>query len=90
MSELDKGAQIRVPRFFRYLIKYVSPLFLITILVSWCCLMLPERITEIQSDTTVQLSIGVLVLFELFFLWVVSRAIKRWDEEEKRLAEPLS
>jgi len=52
--------------------------------------MLPERIKEIQNDTTVQLSIGVLVLFELFFLWVVSWAIKRWDDEEKGLSEPQS
>jgi len=83
MNELDKGAQIRVPRFFRYLIKYVSPLFLVTILISWCWLQLPARIEEIRNNTTVQLSIGVLVLFELFFLWVISRAIKRWNEAER-------
>ena len=85
MLELDKGAQIRVPRFFRYLIQYVSPLFLITILTAWCWLELPKRIVEIRNDVTVQLSIGVLILMELFFLWVVSRAIKRWDEEERDL-----
>ena len=83
MSELDKGAQIRIPRFVRYLIKYVSPLFLITILVAWCWLKLPERIEEIRNDTTVQLSIGVLILLEIFFLWVVSRAIKRWNAAER-------
>ena len=80
MSELETGAQIRIPWFVRYLIKYVSPLFLITIFVSWCWLKLPDRIEEIRSDTTVQLSIGVLILLEIFFLWVVSRAIKRWNK----------
>jgi SNF family Na+-dependent transporter len=85
MLELDKGAQIRVPRFFRYLIQYVSPVFLITIIAAWCWLKLPERFEEIRNDTAVQLSIGVLVLMELFFLWVVSRAIKRWDEAERVL-----
>jgi SNF family Na+-dependent transporter len=83
MLELDKGAQIRVPRFVRFLFQYVSPLFLLTILIAWCWLKLPERVAEIRSNTIVQLSIGVLVLMELFFLWVVSRAIKRWDEEER-------
>ena len=83
MIELDKGAQIRVPRFFRYLIQYVSPVFHITIIVAWCWLKLPERFEEICNNTAVQLSIGVLVLMELFFLWVVSRAIKRWDEAEQ-------
>ncbi|MDR0327036.1 MAG: sodium-dependent transporter [Planctomycetaceae bacterium] len=83
MTELERGAQIPIPRFVRYLIQYVTPLFLVTILVAWCWLKLPERFAEICNDNTVQLSIGVLLLFELFFLWVVSRAIKRWDEVEK-------
>jgi SNF family Na+-dependent transporter len=84
MSELERGAQIRIPWFVRYVIKYVSPLFLVVIFSLWCWLNLPERIAEIRKDTAVQLSIGVLVLIELFFLWVVSRAIKRWDEEERQ------
>ncbi|MHB9154719.1 MAG: hypothetical protein ACYC5N_03375 [Endomicrobiales bacterium] len=29
------GADIRIPKFYRCIIKYVTPLFLITILVSW-------------------------------------------------------
>jgi len=82
MSELETGAQIRIPWVVRYLIQYISPLFLVVIISAWCWLSLPDRITEIRKDTTVQLSIGVLILLELFFLWVVSRAIKRWDAEE--------
>ena len=83
MSELERGSQISLPWFVRYLIQYIAPLFLITILAAWCWLKLPERLAEIRNDNSVQLSIGVLVLLELFFLWVVSRAIKRWDEVEK-------
>ena len=82
MSELEKGAQIQIPWFVRYIIKYVSPIFLITIFSLWCWLNLPGQIKNIRSDSAVQLSISVLVLIELFFLWVVSRAIKRWDAEE--------
>ena len=82
MSELEKGAQIRIPWFVRYVIKYVSPLFLVTIFSLWCRLNLPDQIEKIRNDSAVQLSIGVLVLIELFFLWVVSRAIKRWEKSE--------
>jgi SNF family Na+-dependent transporter len=88
MSELKQGAQISIPWFIRYLIQYVSPLFLVTILFAWCWMKLPERIEEICNDRAVQLSIGVLVCLELFFLWVVSRAIQRWDKEE-RTTQPL-
>ena len=85
MLELERGAQIRVPWFVRYVIKYVSPLFLVIVFTLWCWINLPERIAEIRCNTAVQLSIGVLVLIELFFLWVVSRAIKRWDAEEREI-----
>ena len=82
MSELERGAQIPIPWFARYLIQYISPVFLVVIIAAWCWINLPDRIELIRKDTTVQLSIGVLVLMEIFFLWVVSQAIKRWDKEE--------
>ncbi|MCL2742824.1 MAG: sodium-dependent transporter [Planctomycetaceae bacterium] len=85
MSEMERGAQIKIPWVFRYIIKYVSPLFLVVVFSLWCWLNLPERIEEIRSNTTVQLSIGVLVAIEIFFLWVVSRSIKRWDAEEHEM-----
>ena len=34
-SELHSGSDIRIPRFYRFIIKYVTPLFLLLILGSW-------------------------------------------------------
>ncbi len=34
-NEFTKGADIKVPRFFAYIIKYITPLYLLTILVYW-------------------------------------------------------
>ncbi len=90
MLELERGAQIPIPQFVRYLIKYVSPLFLLSVFAAWCWLMLPERIEEIRNNRLVQLSIGVLALIELFFLWVVSRSITRWDEAERLADDSVS
>lgn len=33
-KEIDRGAAIRIPRFFKYIIKYITPLILITILAT--------------------------------------------------------
>ncbi len=35
-EEITRGAEIKVPSFYRFVMKYVTPLFLIAILVSWC------------------------------------------------------
>jgi NSS family neurotransmitter:Na+ symporter len=34
-EEIHKGADIRVPRVFKFIIKYITPLYLIVILVGW-------------------------------------------------------
>jgi NSS family neurotransmitter:Na+ symporter len=34
-EEITRGAEIKVPGFFKYVMKYVTPLFLIAILVTW-------------------------------------------------------
>jgi len=35
LREAEKGAAMRIPRFFRPIIKYLCPLFLLTIFISW-------------------------------------------------------
>ncbi len=34
-EELNKGAKMKIPNIFKYVVKYVTPLFLILMLVSW-------------------------------------------------------
>ncbi len=34
-KELESGSLLRVPRFYRYVIKYITPTFLITLLIVW-------------------------------------------------------
>ncbi|MFQ5464412.1 MAG: sodium:calcium symporter, partial [Thermodesulfobacteriota bacterium] len=41
-AEITRGARIRVPRVFYYLMKYVTPFFLIVILVVWGFQELPK------------------------------------------------
>lgn len=34
-EEITHGADIRIPRFYKFVLKYVTPLFLLTLLVAW-------------------------------------------------------
>jgi SNF family Na+-dependent transporter len=43
-AEITKGAAIPVPRLFYYVIKYVTPLFLLLILVAWAIQDVPGKI----------------------------------------------
>lgn len=34
-DEIHRGAQLKIPKFYKWIIKYVTPLFLLIILISW-------------------------------------------------------
>jgi SNF family Na+-dependent transporter len=34
-DEMHKGADMRIPKFYKFIIKYITPLFLIVILATW-------------------------------------------------------
>jgi hypothetical protein len=44
-AEITRGAHIRVPRVFFYLMKYVTPTFLIIILFTWGY----EKLSQVQA-----------------------------------------
>jgi len=58
-QEAHHGAHIRIPRFVQYVLKYVAPLYLIVIFVTFCYSNLPSResaafvISGVQTDTLV-------------------------------------
>jgi neurotransmitter:Na+ symporter, NSS family len=88
-AELDNGAKLRVPRFVQFVIKFVTPTYIIAILFAF--LFLPagkgkpspfmERIYELATSR-VALGSVVLILSCLVMLWVmIYFAGKRWQAE---------
>ncbi len=50
LREAHVGAEIRIPRFFRFIIKYVSPAFLLTIFVGFCWTEVPDYLRTVFGD----------------------------------------
>ncbi|HUW83200.1 MAG TPA: hypothetical protein VMZ31_10425 [Phycisphaerae bacterium] len=50
LTEAARGAELAIPRVFRYLIRYVTPAFLLVIFVLWCRTNAPERIHAMMPD----------------------------------------
>ena len=85
-EELHRGAEIRIPRFVMYIIKYVSPVFLLTIFIVW----LIQQVTtkegnyfySLGESTVARLSIVLILALLTFFLLLISQAVKKWDAVE--------
>jgi hypothetical protein len=92
MKELERGAEIRLPRCLPFIIKYVSPLYLLTVFVLWLIGNLPDRIRAIAEveegqPPVVAMALGLIAVVLVFFVLVISRAIRRWNIQEAAQTE---
>lgn len=82
----DQGAAVRIPRFFKFIMKYVSPLFLLTIFALWVTANvfgINLRTGEgtysgyivdlfIEPNRVAQLSVGLIVVVALLFAFITA------------------
>jgi len=86
-KEVQRGAELKIPRIFWFIIKYVSPVYLLTIFGLWCYNSIPDKIQEIaglapDDRGTVLFVLAFLVGVLTFFGMFVYLAGKRWNERE--------
>ena len=88
MAELRRGAEIGLPRVLPFVLKYVSPVYLLAIFGLWAWKNLPERWHAIvtppaDGPPVVLYSVLLILAVGAFFTLVVNIANKAWDKEEK-------
>jgi NSS family neurotransmitter:Na+ symporter len=86
-KEMMAGSAMHVPKNILFVIRYLSPLYLLAIFALWCQRDLPGRIRAIfkppaGEPPVVLMSIGFILMVLAFFGFVVARANRRWDKEE--------
>jgi len=91
-EELNRGAEIRIPGFVKYVIKYVAPLYLLTIFALWVYkeFLNPEtatRLKQIRESMIVRLSLGFILIVVILFLLFIAQSVKRWKAAEQRQPE---
>ena len=94
-EEAHKGAAIRIPGFFKPIIKYICPLYLLTIFAFWVLFNVfgwnpstggfkpTSYVTDLvgpHSDPVARFSIGMIVVTIIFFLITTAAAGRRWDK----------
>jgi SNF family Na+-dependent transporter len=76
-AEITRGAHIRVPRVFFYLMKYVTPTFLIIILFTWGY----EKLSQVQAGVGPGVWITRIFLVVLLLLHILA---VRWAWKKRR------
>jgi len=78
-EELNKYADIKIPHIFYYIMKYVSPLFILIILTTWVINDLPGKLE--QSSLNVWIARGFLIFTIILGIILVKKA---WEKREQR------
>jgi len=82
-KELDEGAEIRIPRFVGFILKYVSPVYLIVIFAFWAFQSMGGYVQKFLTDAVTQGSIALICLVMGLFLLLIGQAVKRWEKQER-------
>jgi SNF family Na+-dependent transporter len=80
-----EGAELRLPRAFNFVIKYVSPLYLLVVFAMWCGHEnnLPRYVKQLADQPVAILSLGVIGVVAVFLLILIYQAGPRWKAESK-------
>jgi SNF family Na+-dependent transporter len=80
-AELDAGASLRIPRFVGFLLKYVSPAYLLAIFGLWCYQGLPGQLDLLRNDPVVLGTFAFILMLSGFFLLLIHLGLRRWNRE---------
>ncbi len=77
-KEMHSGASIRIPRIFKFIMKYVAPVYLLIVFIGFCAQNLGASIDAAWSSTGSRIAILMIAATLLFLLAVVFVGEKRW------------
>lgn len=83
LEELDRGADLRVPRLFTFVIKYISPVYLLIVFFAWAWQDVGSRLDDFSESAAVRWSLIFLAGIFVLFLWWIRSAVKRWKTQEE-------
>jgi SNF family Na+-dependent transporter len=81
LEETNRGSDIRVPRIFVYVIRYVCPAYLTIILGAFAYQNFPDRVRAIAGDAAALVTVAFMVIVMGSLLLSVHIATRRWEQE---------
>ncbi len=88
-AEAHRGAALRIPRVWKFVIKYISPTYLLIIFVLWCANNLPQRLRETTGSAVAVLALLVIGALIVFLLILTHIAGRRWGDPRQHAEIPV-
>lgn len=82
-KELCRGAAMKVPGVWRFVIRFVSPTFLLIVFVFWAIEKLPGYAKQLSQGGVPLMSVSLIAAMLVFFIIMISIASTRWGPAHK-------
>ncbi len=82
LEEARKGSIIKIPKFYKYIIKYISPAYLLIVFVSWLYQKLPLYIETLYNNQNARFTFFFIVILSLFFILLIAQANRNWQKNK--------
>jgi SNF family Na+-dependent transporter len=82
LREANQGSRLKIPAAFRFIIKYVAPLYLGVVFIGFCVQSLPEYLRRLASQPVAAATLAVMALVFGVLLAFTRRAERRWQAQE--------
>ena len=76
--EAHDGAALRIPGIFKFVMKWVAPLYLLVVFIGFCIYNLPDAIQQVLVSWPAQLAIGLILATLVLMMIAVNMGEKRW------------
>lgn len=78
-----EGAEMRLPGFFPFVIRYITPTYLIVMLGLWCYNDLGKYVDQVKNDSTIALAFSLVIVVTIFLLVLINIGGRRWKAETR-------
>ncbi len=79
-EDANKSSIIQLPHFYQFIIKYITPLYLLVIFLSWLYQNLPSYVDVLHKNLNARFTFLFIILFSAFLIFLVSLAKKNWEK----------
>ncbi|MFN3604602.1 MAG: sodium-dependent transporter [Leptonema sp. (in: bacteria)] len=83
LKEAQIGSFIKIPKFTKFILKYVSPAYLLIVFIVWLFQKLPVYLKTLMVNTNARITFFFIVLLSLFFIFLIVQANRNWNKKEK-------
>jgi SNF family Na+-dependent transporter len=81
IEEARKGSVLNIPGWVAFIIRFVSPVYLITVFVVWLYQNLGHYIETLSRDISARMTFLFILFLSGFFITLIAQAVRRWNKQ---------